>query len=148
MAQTPADGGLESWPLPPLKQRLRVAESTRNRHFGALAKNGTSTRSSSTGQFLTVRKRAVSGVSKVKFGSVTISGAKPSAAAVKTNVERSSAALERVAKKISRPGVVIRAKKDVPQFSAAEGETGVFVRKLNGRIDRGRLVDGTFKVLD
>ncbi|MDB5577586.1 MAG: hypothetical protein JWR80_2762 [Bradyrhizobium sp.] len=51
-------------------------------------------------------------------------------------------------KKISRPGVVIRAKKDMPQFSVAEGETGVFVRKLNGRIDRGRLVDGTFKVLD
>lgn len=113
-----------------------------------MAKNGTSTRSSATGQFLTVRKRAVSGISKVKFGSVTISGVKPSAAAVKTNVERSSAALERVTKKISRPGVVIRAKKDVPQFSVAEGETGVFVRKLNGRTDRGRLVDGTFKVLD
>ena len=97
---------------------------------------------------MTVRKRAANGVSKVKFGSVTISGVKPSAAMVKTNVERSSAALERVVRKIGRPGVVIRAKKDVPQFSVAEGEAGVFVRKLNGRVDRGRLVDGIFKVLD
>ena len=97
---------------------------------------------------MTVRKRAARALSKVKFGSVTISGVKPSAATVKTNVERSSAALERVAKKITRPGVVIRAKKDVPQFSVAEGETDVFVRKLNGRTDRGRLVDGIFQVLD
>ena len=125
-----------------------VAQGRADRYLNAMAINGTSTRSSSTGRSITVRKRAARALSKVKFGSVTISGAKPSAATVKTNVERSSAALERVAKKITRPGVVIRAKKDVPQFSVAEGETDVFVRKLNGRTDRGRLVDGIFQVLD
>ena len=125
-----------------------MAQGTAQRYLRLMAKNGTSMRSSSTGQSITVRKRAVRGVSKVKFGSVTISGVKPSAAMVRTNVERSSAALERVTKKIGRPGVVLRAKKDVPQFSVAEGETGVFVRKLNGRTDRGRLVNGIFQVLD
>jgi hypothetical protein len=102
-----------------------------------------------TRQIVTVRTGAGMGRgSKVKFGSVTISGTKPSAAVVKTNVERSTKALERVTRTLAKPGVVIRAKKDVPQFSVAEGETGIFVRKLNGRTERGRLVDGTFRVLD
>jgi hypothetical protein len=113
-----------------------------------MTKQTTTKRSSSNGQFLTVRNDGTARASKVKFGSVTVSGAKPSAAAVKSNVERSTQALERVTKKLVKPGIIIRAKKGVPQFSVAEGETGVFVRKLNGRIERGRLVGGVFRVLD
>jgi len=32
--------------------------------------------------------------------------------------------------------------------SVAERETGVFVRRLDGRVERGRLVDGVFKGID
>jgi hypothetical protein len=85
---------------------------------------------------------------KVKFGNVTVSGVKPAAATLAAHVQRSTDALERVARTLATPGVVIRPKKDVPQFSAAESERGVFIRRLNGRVERGRLVDGTFKVID
>ena len=88
------------------------------------------------------------GGSKVKFGSVEIIGDKPSAAAIKHNVERSTEALERIAKKLVRPGVIIRAKKNVPRFWADENEPGVYIRKLNGRTQRGRLVDGSFRAID
>lgn len=85
---------------------------------------------------------------KVKFGQVIITGSKPSRDLVKVNIERSTKALERVKRKLTTPGITIRAKKDVPLFSVAEGETDVFVRRLNGRVERGRVVDGTFKVID
>ena len=128
----------------PVEDRLaRVAGS---RYLGAMASNGTAKRSGSNGQFVTVRGKAKRG-SKVKFGSVTISGAKPSKESVKGNVERSTKALERVTKKLSRPGVTIREKAGVPQFYADEGEKGVFIRRLDGRIERGRLIDGHFRVI-
>jgi len=112
-----------------------------------MSKQGTNSRTGTDGQFVVVRTKGARG-SKVKFGSVTISGNKPSAGLVKKNVERSTAALERVVKRLERPGVDIRAKKDVPQFSVADGESGVFIRRLNGRINRGRLVNGAFEDID
>ena len=112
-----------------------------------MPKENIRSRSASNGQFVVVRGKGTRG-SKVKFGSVTISGSKPSARLVEINVERSTAALERVVKRLERPGVDIRAKKDVPQFSVADGEPGVFIRRLNGRVNRGRLIDGAFEVID
>ncbi len=104
-------------------------------------------RSSTDGQFVTVRTGIGRG-SKVKFGNVTISGAKPSAAAMKGNVDRSTEALARVARIFSKPGVDIRAKKNVPLYSVAEGETEVFIRRLNGITERGRVIDSVFRVID
>lgn len=112
-----------------------------------MSKQGTRSRTGTNGQRVVVRTKGARG-STVKFGSVTISGDKPSAGLIKKNVERSTAALERVVKRLGRPGVDIRAKKDVPQFSVAEGETGVFIRRLNGQINRGRLINGAFEVID
>lgn len=124
-----------------------LAQGLVNRYLAIMASNGTMKRSSSNGQYLTVRGKTRRG-KKVKFGSVTISGTKPSAEEVKSNVARSTAALERVTRKLANPGVMIRTKRNVPQFSVAEGEVGVFVRRLNGRTDRGRLVDGQFRVIE
>ena len=106
------------------------------------------TRSTATGQFITVNTKGNARGSKVKFGGVTVSGVKPSAASVKVNVERSTRALERVSKSLSKSGVMLRAKKDVPQFSVADGEKGIFIRRLNGRVERGRLINGQFAVVD
>ncbi|RJT29488.1 hypothetical protein D3227_31875 [Mesorhizobium waimense] len=85
---------------------------------------------------------------KVKFGSVVISGAKPNAKLVQANVERSTEALEQVTAKLAKPGVSLRPKKGVPRFSIAENEAGVFIRRLDGRTERGRLVNGVFEVID
>lgn len=112
-----------------------------------MTKQGAGGHSVATRQVVNVRQHG-HGMSTVKFGNVTISGATPSARTVTMNIERSTEALERVVKKLIKPGVVLRPKKGVPQYSVAEGETGVFVRRLNGRVERGRLVDGAFKVID
>lgn len=116
-------------------------------YLETMANQGTKSRTGTNGQFVVVRTKGSRG-SKVKFGSVTISGSKPSAGLIKENIARSTAALERVVKRLDRPGVDIRAKKDVPQFSVAEGEPGVFIRRLNGQINRGRLINGAFEVID
>jgi len=33
-------------------------------------------------------------------------------------------------------------------FFGPEDEIGVFIRRLNGRVERGRLVNGVFQVID
>lgn len=116
-------------------------------YLEAMTKENTKSRSGTNGPFVIVRSKGARG-SKVKFGSVTISGSKPSAGLVKMNIDLSTAALERVVKRLDKPGVDIRAKKDVPQFSVADGEPGVFIRRLNGRVNRGRVVNGAFEAID
>ncbi len=103
---------------------------------------------SAAGRLVTARVNSGPPKWKVKFGSVTITGKKPNAAVVTQNVKRSTEALERLGKRLIVPGVTIRRKKNVPQYSVAEGDTGVFIRRLNGRTERGRLVKGVFQVID
>jgi len=88
------------------------------------------------------------GTRKVKFGNVVITSAKPDRQAVAANVERSSEALERVAKKLIRPGFFARARRDVPRFSIDSADPKLIIRELNGRTERGKLVDGQFEVVD
>jgi hypothetical protein len=125
----------------------RLASGAPNCYLESMSKQGNKNRSAAR-RFVTVRVSNAPRESKIKFGSVTISGRKPNAAVVTLNVERSTEALERVGKRLIKPGVTIRRKKDVPQYSVAEGETGVFIRRLNGRTERGRLVKGVFQVID
>lgn len=87
-------------------------------------------------------------LSKVKFGNVVVTTSKPAKSVVAANVTRSSEALERVAKKLIKPGFSIRQRHDVPHFSVDETDPKVFVRRLNGRTERGRLVNGRFEVID
>jgi len=84
---------------------------------------------------------------KVKFGDVVVVGERPSAAAVKQSVEFSTAALERLGVALAKPGITLRPRKDVPLYSAAGGDPGVLIRRLNGRTERVRFVDGVFEVI-
>jgi hypothetical protein len=84
---------------------------------------------------------------RVKFGSVTVSGAKPSSADVDANIERSTEALQRIGKKFGKPGVRLSVKKGVPRYSLDENDPAVFVRVLDGVTRRGRMVDGKFVAL-
>ncbi|MBY0371964.1 hypothetical protein K2X33_14860 [bacterium] len=82
----------------------------------------------------------------VKFGDVVVSGKKPSRELVVQNVERSTEALERVGKKFVKPGVSLRFKSGVPSYYADENEPGVFFRYLDGKTQRGRLINGKFQI--
>jgi len=83
---------------------------------------------------------------RTKFGAVTVTGTKPAADFVARNVARSTEALERVTRKLLRPGVAIRCKKGVPEYSSSENEPGILIRKLDGKLDRG-LEGKKFKVI-
>jgi len=45
-----------------------------------------------------------------------------------------------------KSGVTIRKRKDVPLYYMDESDSGKFIRKLNGRVERGVLENGVFKV--
>ena len=113
-----------------------------------MTKSAKPPRSSATDQWVTVQHSDASRVAKTKFGSVIVQGEKPSKARVEANVAFSSLALERVGRNLLNPGISLRPKKDVPQYSAVEGQPGVFVRRLNGTVSRGQMVDGVFRVVD
>ncbi|MEG3162420.1 hypothetical protein U1763_18110 [Sphingomonas sp. LB2R24] len=85
---------------------------------------------------------------KIKFGDVTVTAPAPSATMVKHNVKRSTEALERLAKRLGKPGVSIRARKNVPLFSLDSDNPDVMIRTMNGRTERGRMVDGAFHAID
>jgi hypothetical protein len=85
---------------------------------------------------------------RVKVGDMIVSGDKASAAEVKTAVARSSEALNRLSRVIVEPGVRLSKRKDVPLFSIDPNNPGRVLRELNGRVDRGILENGAFKILD
>lgn len=93
---------------------------------------------------MTIKKNARA--PKVTFGDVTVQARRPAKEVVAANVQRSSEALERLASAIVKPGVSLRRKKGVPSYFADADEAGVFWRRLNGRVQRGRLVNGRFEV--
>lgn len=101
-----------------------------------------------TGQHDVMRIKTAGSTSKVKFGQVIVQGPKPSRAAVAENVKRGSESLKRAVLAVTRPGVSLRTKKGVPQFFVDPSEPGIYHRRLNGRDERGHLVDGDFVVID
>lgn len=128
----------------------RVEFGAERRYLVTMTKATIESRSSRGGTNVIVTKVSKTGrrLGTVKFGDVTIKGALPSKSIVSANVALSTVALERVVKKLVKPGVVLRPKKDVPRFSAVEDEPGVFLRRLNGVEQRGRVVNGEFEVID
>jgi hypothetical protein len=85
---------------------------------------------------------------KIKFGDVVVSVRKPSKAELERNVEVSTKALAGFNTKLAHAGVRIYPKKDVPLFFADPDKPGGFIRKLNGKLQRGVVSDGQFKVID
>ena len=83
---------------------------------------------------------------KIRFGDVVVTVRAPTKADVQRSVELGTAALERVKGRLTRPGIRLYAKKGVPLFFADPDTPGMFIRKLNGRRDRGVLENGQFKV--
>jgi hypothetical protein len=81
----------------------------------------------------------------VRYGKVTMKIKRPSATTVLSNVAAGQKALERARTKILRPGVTITVHKGVPLYSADPDHPSTLIRKLDGKVQRGRFVDGKFK---
>lgn len=97
---------------------------------------------SSTGMFIAVKSTGRSVTTKL--GDVEVRGVRPSRELVEANVARSTRALERVGKKLTKPGVYLPEKKGVPRYSADENNPGVVIRRLDGEVTTGRLQNGQF----
>ena len=84
---------------------------------------------------------------KVRFGDVTVWAPKPTEAQVRANAEASTEALRRGLERLIQPGIKMRERKNVPYYHADDAP-GVYVRRLNGKAERGIMEDGEFKVID
>ena len=84
---------------------------------------------------------------KLRFGSVTIEGGAPSSATVKHNISLGQSALERGFKALVKPGVKLSRGKGIPIYRADPNDPRILIRELNGRDERGALVDGEFKIV-
>ncbi len=92
------------------------------------------------------RRRGARG-RKVKFGDVTITAPAPNRAVVNANVAFSTAALSRAVERLAKPGIFLRAKKGVPLFSLDSEDPDVVIRTLDGKTERGHLVNGAFQAI-
>lgn len=82
---------------------------------------------------------------KIRFGSVLVEASAPSKSAAKRNIEAGSAAMGRVGRALSRPGVKVALGKDVPLYKADPGRAGYLIRTLKGTQQSGKIVGGKFK---
>lgn len=96
----------------------------------------------------TAAARAKRKRTRVKFGDIVVLAHKPTAAEVKGNVAQGTLALQNLKARLLRPGVRVNAKKNVPLYFADPDRRGVYVRKLNGKVERGVLENGVFKVTE
>jgi hypothetical protein len=49
---------------------------------------------------------------------------------------------------LARPGITLREIRGVPLYWVDPNDPGLFVRRLDRREERGRLVDGVFQVVE
>jgi len=85
---------------------------------------------------------------EITLGAVTVRGLRPSEEQIARNITAGQQALERGVKALLKPGVRLYPKKNVPLYSVSDDDVNVYIRKLNGKADKGRIVDGEFQVID
>lgn len=122
----------------------KVARRDDFRYVGSMAKQPPSKRASSDGKVVAIKAIGSRRNVTTRLGNVTVSGQRPSADVVRSNVAASTAALARVGAKLIKPGVHLPPKKGVPRYSADENNPGVFIQRLDGKITTGKLQNGQF----
>ncbi len=93
----------------------------------------------------TTVKKAGGKTRNVTFGSVTVRAVVPEKAEVARNVATGQHALERVRQKIIKPGVRVVSRRNVPFYHVDPDQPDQVIRKLDGKIERGRFVNGEFQ---
>ncbi|WP_244179225.1 hypothetical protein [Paraburkholderia aspalathi] len=95
-----------------------------------------------------VSRRAAKGVMpivEVRFGHVSVSVQKPTAADVKRAVTASKKVAKGLGERLVRPGVSLRHPPGVPVFTADPRDPQRVVRRLHGKVERGHFVNGQFE---
>lgn len=84
----------------------------------------------------------------VTFGSVTVETTVPSPAEVRRNIRSGQRALQRALPCLLKPGVSLNTPPGVPIFYADREDPEVIIREMDGILERGRIVNGAFSLLD
>ena len=136
------------------KNRKGVLTKVIKGHKGALAKARAALRAKRLREAMTKKGprlliEVVNGspdleIRSVRFGGVTASNTSPDAATLVINVRSGSEALGRAKYAFTKPGVKLQHRAEVPTFRVDARNPSVLIREVNGRIDRGRIVNGTF----
>lgn len=123
-----------------------VAKKTKSAQSERYAKR-VATRMPKTGLVESVPRVLGKNAVSVKFGDYRIRTFPPSEATVQSNVAASGRALERIAKKLATPGVLLQSDANIPLYSADSDDPKVMIRKLHGKEERGFFVNGRFEVI-
>ena len=83
----------------------------------------------------------------IKVGDLTMRVRTPTKTEVVHNIEASTSALKRATKRLILPGVRLHERKGVPFYSADPERPGYYIRRLDGKTDRGVLEKGAFKTV-
>jgi hypothetical protein len=83
----------------------------------------------------------------VRYGSASMKWGAGQETALVDNILRGQQALKKAKKKVVKPGVALRARKDVPMFFADPSNPKRLIRELNGKRETGVFEDGAFKAL-
>lgn len=85
---------------------------------------------------------------EVAFGDVRVlTPRKTNAAQVKRNIRAGQLALARAKDLIVKPGVTLELLKGVPRYHADPDQPELLVREIDGKRERGKFVDGKFRIV-
>ena len=85
---------------------------------------------------------------EVRFGFVTISNVQPDASTVKKNVQAGREALGRARAAFTTRGIKLPVKGGVPRFRVDPHDSKILIREIDGLVERGHIVNGTFVAVD
>lgn len=100
------------------------------------------------GMWIALADPGKTGTRKLKFGQVVVANTVPDPATVWSNVDAGQQALKRATEVLIKPGITLALGANIPRFKADTAQPGMLVRELNGTVQRGRIVDGSFVPAD
>lgn len=80
----------------------------------------------------------------VRFGDVVVEGVSPGENVVTNNIIAGQKSLERASKTLLKAGVQLGQTRSIPLYSADPERSGIIVRELAGRKEKGKFIDGRF----
>ena len=100
-----------------------------------------------SGSLKMVGKETVGQRTQIHFGTTIFEAVRPSETQLKKNIAAGRKAMKHLVEALPIVGVEIKRTRKVPLFHVDAQDPTVLIRDLNGKISRGTITKGVFKVL-